>query len=90
MGFCQWFRHFCDKINVLKLLKLELIVLVFKQHSSQSQKMVLIRLLTIKDTSGMNLRIPQLLDKTCQYRREDFKNQITITKKSTLQVKKSR
>ena len=42
-------------------------------------KMVFIRLLTIKDTSGMNLRInfPQLLDKTCQYRREDFKNQIT-------------
>ena len=38
MGFCQWFRHFSDKINVLKLLKLKLIVLVFKQHSSQSQK----------------------------------------------------
>ena len=58
MGFCQWFRHFSDKINVLKLLKLKLIVLVFKQHSSQSQKMVFIRLLTIKDTSGINLRIP--------------------------------
>ena len=39
MGFCQWFRHFSDRINVLKLLKLKLIVLlVFKQHSSQSQK----------------------------------------------------
>ena len=38
MGFCQWFRHFSDKINVLKLLKLKLIVLVFKQHGSQSKK----------------------------------------------------
>ena len=38
MGFCQWFRHFSDKIDVLKLLKLKLFVLVFKQHSSQSQK----------------------------------------------------
>ena len=37
MGFCQWFRHFRDRINVLKLLKLKLIVLVFKQHSSCSQ-----------------------------------------------------
>ena len=42
MGFCQWFRHFRGRINVLKLLKLKLIVLVFKQHSSQSQKMVFI------------------------------------------------
>ena len=58
MDFCQGLRHFNDKINVLKLLKLKLIVLVFKQHSSQSQKMVFIRLLTIKGTSGMNLRIP--------------------------------
>ena len=39
---------------MLKLLKLKLIVLVFKQHSSQSQNGVYIRLLTIKDTSGMN------------------------------------
>ena len=38
MGFCQWFRHFSDKITVIKLLKLKLIVLVFKQHSCQSQK----------------------------------------------------
>ena len=37
MGFCQWFRHFSDGISVLKLLKLKLIVLVCKQHSSQSQ-----------------------------------------------------
>ena len=58
MGFSQWFRHFSDKINVLKLLKLKLIVFVFKQHSSNHKKMVFIRLLTIKDTSGMNLRIP--------------------------------
>ena len=36
------------------------------------------RLLTIKDISGMNLRIsPQLLDKSCQYRKEDVKNRIT-------------
>ena len=27
MGFCQWLRHFSDRINVLKLLKLKLIVL---------------------------------------------------------------
>ena len=33
--------------------------------------------LTIKDTSGVNLRTsPQLLDKSCQYRKEDFKNKI--------------
>ena len=49
---------FSNRINVLELLKLKLIVLVFMQHSSQSQKMVFIRLSTIKDTSGMNLRIP--------------------------------
>ena len=80
MGFCQWFRNFSDRINVLKLLKLKLIVLVSIQAIQfPITKMVFIRLLTIKDTSGMNLRInfPQLLDKTCQYRREDFKNQIT-------------
>ena len=44
---------------MLKLLKLKLIVSVFKQHSSQSQKNgVYIRLLTIKDTSGMNVDSP--------------------------------
>ena len=38
--------------------------------------MVFLRLLTIKDTSGINLRTPQLLDKSCQYKKEDFKSQI--------------
>ena len=79
MGFCQWFRHFSDRINVLKLLKLKLIACISIQaRQFPITKMVFIRLLTIKDTSGMNLRInfPQLLDKACQYRREDFKNQI--------------
>ena len=44
--------------------------------------MVFIRLLTIKDTmaSGMNLWTPQLLDKCCQYGKEDFKNQIRYKK----------
>ena len=41
------------------------------------KKLVLIRLLTIKDTNGMNLKIsPQLLDKSYQYRKEDLKNKI--------------
>ena len=78
MGFCEWFRHFSDRINVLKLLKLTHCVSI-QATQFPITKMVFIRLLTIKDTSGMNLRInfPRLLDKTCQYRREDFKNQIT-------------
>ena len=41
------------------------------------KKLVFIRLLTIKDTSSMNLRTsPEVLDKSCQYRKEDFKNKI--------------
>ena len=32
-----------------------------------------------KDTSGINLRTsPQLLDNSCQYREEDFKNKIVL------------
>ena len=50
------------------------------------KKLVFIRPLTIKDTSGMNLRTsPQLLDKSYQYRIEDLK-----IRSCTLPVKKSR
>ena len=65
MGFCQWFRHFSDRINVLKLLKLTHCITGSIQATQfLITKMMFIRLLTIKDTSGMNLRInfPQLLD----------------------------
>ena len=42
-----------------------------------TKKLVSIRLLTTKEISGMNLKtFPQLLDKSCQYRKEDFKNKI--------------
>ena len=76
MGFCQWFRYFSDRIKCTQVAEIKLSVLLFKQYSSQSQKMMFIRFLTIKDTSGMDLRTPQLLDKGSQYRKEDFKNQI--------------
>ena len=58
MGFCQWFRYFSDIVKCTQVAKIKLIVLLllFKQYGSQSQKMVFFRLLTIKDTSGMNLR----------------------------------
>ena len=90
MGFCQWFRHFRDKINVLKLLKLKLIVLVFKQHSSKSQKNgVYIRLLTIKDTSGMNEDSPSFWTKLVNIEGKTSKIR-SHAKESRLQVKKSR
>ena len=89
MGFCQWFRHFRDKINVLKLLKLKLIVLVFKQHSSQLPKKwcLYIRLLTIKDTSGMNEDSPSFWTKLVNIERKTSKIR-SHTKESRLQVKK--
>ena len=52
------------------------------------KKMVFVRPLTRKDTSGMNLRTsPQILEKSCQYRKEYFKIKL-CTKKSTLLVYK--
>ena len=89
MGFCQWFRHFRDKINVLKLLKLKLIVLVFKQHSSQSSKKwcLYIRLLTIKDTSGMNEDSPSFWTNLVNIEGKTSKIR-SHTKESRLQVKK--
>ena len=58
-----------DRIKCTQVAEVKLCVLLFKQYSSQSQKsgvykafehkkMVFIRLLNIKDTSGMNLRTP--------------------------------
>ena len=60
MGFCQWFRYFSDRVKCTQVAKVKLsaLVLLFKQYGSQSQNMVFFILLTIKDTSGMNLRIP--------------------------------
>ena len=61
MGFCQWFRYFGDsgvKCTQVAKVKFSVLVLLFKQYGSQSQNMMFFILLTIKDTSGMNLRIP--------------------------------
>ena len=67
MGFCQWFRYFSDRVKYTQVakVKLSVLVLLFKQYGSQSQNMVFFILLTIEDTSGMNLRTPQVLDKSC-------------------------
>ena len=47
------------KCTQVAKVKLRVLVLLFKQYGSQSQNMVfLFLILTIKDTSGMNLRIP--------------------------------
>ena len=73
---------------MLKLLKLKLIVLVFKQHSSQSQKnCVYIRLLTIKDTSGMNEDSPNFWTKLVNIEGKTSKIR-SHTKESRSQVKK--
>ena len=73
---------------MLKLLKLELIVLVFKKHSSQSQKNgVYIRLLTIKDTSGMNEDSPSFWTKLVNIEGKTSKIR-SHTKESRLKVKK--
>ena len=75
---------------MLKLLKLKLIVLVFKQHSSQSQKNdVYIRLLTIKDTSGMNEDSPNFWTKLVNIEGKTSKIR-SHTKESRSQLKKSR
>ena len=71
--------YFSDRVKCTQVVKIKLsvlIIIIIHQYGSQSPKMVFFRLLTIKDTSGMNLRIPQLLDKGCQCRKEDKKNQI--------------
>ena len=73
---------------MLKLLKLKLIVLVFKQHSSQLQKWCLhIRLLTIKDTSGMNEDSSSFWSKLVNIEGKTSKIR-SHTKESRLQVKK--
>ena len=88
MGFCQWFRHFSDRINVLMLLKLKLIVLVFKQHSSQSQENGVYMAFDHKryqwyefeDSPSFWTKLVNIQGKTSKIR--------SHTKKSTLQVKK--
>ena len=88
MGFCQWFRHFSDRINVLMLLKLKLIVLVFKEHSSQSQKNGVYKAFDHKryqwyefeDSPSFWTKLVNIQGKTSKIR--------SHTKKSTLQVKK--
>ena len=45
------------KCTQVAKVKLRVLLLLFKQYGSQSQNMVFFILLTIKDTSGMNLRI---------------------------------
>ena len=73
---------------MLKLLKLKLIVLVFKQHSSQSQNGVYIRLLTIKDTSGMNEDSPSFWTKLVNIEGKTSRIR-SHTEESRLQVKKN-
>ena len=60
MGFCQWFRYFSDRVKCTQVakVKLSVLLLLFKQYGSESQNMVFFILLTIKDTSDMNLGIP--------------------------------
>ena len=90
MGFCQWFRYFNNRINVLKLLKLKLIVSVFKQHSCQSQKNGVYKAFDHKryqwyefdDSPSFWTKLANIEEKTSKIR--------SHTKKSTLQVKKSR
>ena len=88
MGFCQWFRHFSDRINVLMLLKLKLIVLVFKQYSSQSQKNGVYKAFDhkryqwyeLEDSPSFWTKLVNIQGKTSKIR--------SPPKKSTLQVKK--
>ena len=88
MGFCQWFRHFSDRINVLMLLKLKLIVLVFKQHSSQSQKNGVYKAFDniryqwygLEDSPSFWTELVNIQGKTSKIR--------SHTKKSTFKVKK--
>ena len=60
MDFCQWFRYFSDRVKCTRAAKIKLsvlLLLLFKHYGSQSPKLVFFRFLTIKDTSGMDLRI---------------------------------
>ena len=91
MGFCQWFRYFSDRVKFTQVakIKLSVLLLLFKQYGSQSQKMVFFRLLTIKDTSGMNP--PQSFwTKVVSIKRKTTTNQIMYLKEYNLLVKKSR
>ena len=74
---------------MLKLLKLKLTVLEFKQHSSRSPKKwcLYIRLLTITDTSGMNEDSPSFWTKLVNIEWKTSKIR-SHTKDSRLQVKK--
>ena len=88
MCFCQWFRHFSDRISVLMLLKLKLIVLVFKQHSSQSQKNGVYKAFDHKRYQWYELEdSPSFWTKHINIQGKTSKIR-SHTKKSTLQVKK--
>ena len=88
MGFCPPFRYLSDGMKCTQVAEIKSSVLLFKlylvknwwKNSVPNDKKFGAynqRLLTIKDISGMNLRTsPQLLDKSCQYGKEDFKNKI--------------
>ena len=70
------------KCTQVAKVKLSVLVLLFKQYGSQSQNMVFFILLTINDTSGMNLRIPaQVLDKSIGRKTTKIR---LCTKKSTI------
>ena len=91
MGFCQWFRYFSDRIKCTQVAEIKLIsVLLFKQYSSQSRKMVFIRLLIMKGTSGMNLRTPPVFGQKVVSIERMISKIRSCTKKSTLLEKKSR
>ena len=53
------------------------------------KKMVFLRLLTIKRCQQYEYEdFPQLLDKSCQYRKEDFKNKLDYVLKEYITSKK--
>ena len=59
------------KIVLIEFLKVQYIVI--KATVTDEKRSVFVRLLTVKDTSGTNLRTshPQFSNNSCQYREED-------------------
>ena len=81
--YCQWFRYFSDRMKCTQVakVKLSVLILLFKQYGSQSQNMVFFYSVDHKryywyESEDPPPPPPQVLDKSCQYRKEDSKNQI--------------
>ena len=98
MGFCQPFRYFSDRIKCTQVAEIKptqciIIQAIFSQKLmkkvtvlNDQQNWCLLKLLTIKDTSGMNLRtLPSVWTKVVSIERKISKIRL-CTKKSTLLV----